>query len=335
MGHEATPGRHAEVEVADALIPSDTAGVELFLRNKRLKSGPTHGSILLVHGATFSSLSLFDVDVAGGSFLDMLARAGLDVWALDVRGYGGSTRLAGMEAAPSSGTPLVRAVEAVNDLQAAIEYIRRSSAPKKLVLLGMSWGGSVAGMYASRSTVEVDALVLVAPLWLSAQPLRVDPGTPILTHRQVNVAAFRAAWLAAAPEAERNHLLPTGWFERWAQVTTQTDLDAAPGFVRAPSGAIADVREHWTAGRPLYDPAAIKVPTMIIRGTWDVDMRRDMALDLFDHLTNARHRVYSEVAGGTHMLLLEPVRAVAFEQIIGFVNAALLASLESGVKLGV
>ena len=273
-------GHLSDVEVTDILIDSGTAGIDLFLRNKRPSDREAIGSLLLVHGATFPSVSLFDVNVDGASFMDVLARAGIDAWALDVRGYGGSTRPDAMREAPASGTPLVRAAEAANDVARALEYIRSSHPAARVGLLGMSWGGSVAGIQACRDS-DLDALILVAPLWLSATPLRFDGGAPIMTHRLVDVGAYQAAWLGSAPEGRRDTLLPAGWFERWADVTEATDAGAPQGYLRAPSGAVADVREYWTAGKSLYDPATICAPTLITRGTWDVDVRRDMALDLF------------------------------------------------------
>ncbi|WP_298093305.1 alpha/beta fold hydrolase [uncultured Sphingomonas sp.] len=301
------------------LIDGAHTGLKLFLRNKRPVDRDTTGSLLLVHGATFPSLSLFDVDVGGFSFMDALAEAGIDAWALDVRGYGGSTRPAPMNEEPSNSTPLARAVDAADDVASALAHIRSLRSPSRVGLLGMSWGGSIAGIHASRHH-DLDALILVAPLWLSSIPLRFDGGAPITSHRVVDAATYRTAWVGSAPEAQRDGLLPEGWFQRWVEVTEATDPDAPAGYLRAPSGAVADVREHWTAGRPLYDPAAITTPTLVIRGSWDVDVRRDMALDLVDRLTSARDRAYLEVAGGTHMMLMEPVRKTAFGQIVSYLD---------------
>jgi len=317
MNLQPQTSRSFGVVTEDKLIDGDDAGLKLFLRNKRPADRNAIGSLLLVHGATFPSVSLFDVDVGGLSFMDALAQAGIDTWALDVRGYGGSTRPAPMDKAPTGDAPLVRAVEATSDVACALAHIRSLRSPRRLGLLGMSWGGSVAGIHASRHH-DLDALILVAPLWLSPVPLRFDSGAPITTHRLVDAAAYQAAWLGSAPVDQRDGLLPDGWFERWAEVTEATDPDAPEGYLRAPGGAVADVREHWTAGRPLYDPATITAPTLVVRGSWDVDVQRDMALDLVDRLTGARARAYLEIAGGTHMLLMEPVRRTAFEQMIAY-----------------
>lgn len=327
MSAQPQTGRLAGVEVTDMLIDGDMPGSQLFLRNKRPTDRTPIGSLLLVHGATFPSVSLFDVDVGGASFMDVLALAGIDTWALDVRGYGGSTRLPEMEDRPAAGVPLVRAMEAVDDVAAALAHIR-SARSGRVGLLGMSWGGSVAGIHAARDH-SLDALVLVAPLWLSAVPLRFDNGAPILTHREVDVSAYRKAWLASVPHDQSDDLLPAGWFDHWAEVTAATDADARPGFLRAPSGCVADVREHWTAGRPLYDPASITAPTLIVRGAWDVDVRRDMALDLFDRLTGARERANLEVAEATHMMLMEPARRKAFAQIVAFLKATFASDRHS------
>lgn len=315
-GQPLTPPR-AGVTAEDHLIDGRGDGVQLFLRNKRPVEQDAIGSMVLLHGATFSSISLFDVDVDGASFMDVLALAGIDAWALDIRGYGGSTRPVAMRKPPSSDAALVRAVEAADDVADALSHVRsvRPSAP--LGLLGMSWGGSLAGVHASRHN-DLDALVLVAPLWLSTAPLRFDGGAPIMTHRIVDVDAYEAAWLAAAPDERRNELLPDGWFDRWAAVTAATDVEAPLRHIRAPSGAVADVREHWTVAKPLYDPAMITTPTLVMRGTWDVDVRRDMALDLFDRLTAAPDRNYIEIANSTHMMLMEPARRIAFAQITAF-----------------
>jgi hypothetical protein len=49
-------------------IPSDTAGIELYIRNKRpayIAEYRPERTIVMVHGATFSSGSLYDVAFGG------------------------------------------------------------------------------------------------------------------------------------------------------------------------------------------------------------------------------------------------------------------------------
>ena len=306
------------------LIPTATAGVRLHLINKRpedLRHFSPERTLMMMHGATFSSASLFDVAVDGASFMDVLAGAGYDVWAVDARGYGGSTRPPEMSRLPESAAPLTPARVAVIDLGAAIDFVRRHRGVERLCVLGMSWGATVAGALASELVEKVDKLVLVTPLWLSKTPLRIDPGGALGAYRLVDPRAYGSAWRAAAPEHARQALIPDGWFESWVQATLATDPDSpADGKVRAPSGAVQDVRDHWTADRPLYDPAAIACPVLVVCAEWDADVRFDMAHDLFVRLTGAPHKQLVEIGAATHMVLMERNREHAFDAIVAFLG---------------
>lgn len=306
------------------LIASDTPGVQLQLLNKHA-DGMTEfrpeRTLVMMHGATFSSASLFDVPVGEGSFMDVLARAGYDVWAVDARGYGGSTRMPEMTQPPEDGVPLTPARVAVRDLAAAVDFIRRERGIARLGVLGMSWGATIAGILASQPNAPVEKLVLVTPLWLSEKPLRVDAGGPLGAYRLVSPSAFEAAWQSPAPEEARAALIPQGWFEIWKQATLATDVGSpVPGTIRAPSGAVQDVRTHWTAGRPLYDPARIDCPVLLVGAEWDVDVWFDMAHDLFVRLTKAPYKRFVEIGQATHMVLMEKNRMQAFDAVIGFLN---------------
>ncbi len=84
-----------EIAAEDFRIPSDTAGIELFVRNKRPKD-PAHRSpektLLYVHGTSQAAEATFDLALEGYSWMDYLAARGWDVFLVDLRGYGGSSR---------------------------------------------------------------------------------------------------------------------------------------------------------------------------------------------------------------------------------------------------
>ena len=306
------------------LIPTATAGVQLQLINKRPED-PHHFSpgrtLMMMHGATFPSASLFDVALGGASFMDVLAGAGYDVWAVDARGYGGSTRPPEMSRSPEDAAPLTPARAAVADLDAAIDFVRQHRGVERLAVLGMSWGATVAGALASELGERIGKLVLVTPLWLSKTPLRIDPGGRLGAYRLVDPQAYGTAWRAAAPEHARQALIPDGWFESWVRATLATDPDsAAGGKVRAPSGAVQDLRDHWTINKPLYDPAAIACPVLVVCAEWDVDVRFDMAHDLFVRLTGTPYKRLVEIGAATHMVLMERNRKQAFDAIVAFLD---------------
>jgi pimeloyl-ACP methyl ester carboxylesterase len=321
----------AAIATQDFFVPSNTAGIDLHLRRKRLThvaKFPGERTLLLMHGATFSSGSLFDVPMGGASFMDQLAIAGFDVYAVDVRGYGGSTWPPDMEGAVDPSTQPVRIETAICDLGAAIDHILEYRKLDQLNLVAMSWGGSVAGAYAAKNNGKIKRLALIAPLWLRETPGRIDQGGDLPAYREVDLWKYEESWRAAAPKDQRDALIPPGWFGVWAENTLAIGRRGAlPNTILAPSGAIQDIREYWAAGRPFYDPGEIRVPVLLIHAEWDVDVTFDTARDFFSRLTAAPYRRWIEIGEGTHMVILEKNRWQAVNSIIEFLREDVAAAV--------
>jgi pimeloyl-ACP methyl ester carboxylesterase len=310
----------------DFRIPSKAAGVELFVRNKRpagMKNYPADRTVLFVHGATFPSESTFDLSLDGVSWMDFIARAGYDVYLVDVRGYGGSTRPTATTEPAASGPPIATLAEAVEDVDAAVDFIRRRRNVERIHLIGWSWGTAIMGRYAATHGDKVDRLVLYAPLWQRrVEPLStrgVDVKTP---YRLVNVAAVKSRWLAGVAQDKQEQLIPRGWFETWVTATLATDAwgsSQTPPVIRAPNGVFAELQ---TAGEwvPPYDPAAIKAPTLLVKAEWDADTPSYMAQTLFPLLVNAPRKQYVEIGEGTHSIMLERNRMQLFRTVQAFLD---------------
>ncbi|MFS3137748.1 alpha/beta hydrolase [Gluconacetobacter sacchari] len=311
----------SDLHTEDLNIPSDTAGIALHLRHKRRTDIQTFGpqrTILLMHGATLPSESLFDVPVGDGSFMDSLAQDGFDVYALNVRGFGGSTRPGGMEGAPEDAPPQVRTETAVRDLGTAVDYILTKHTLPRLCLIGMSWGGTVTGSYTAAHNDKVEKLTLIAPQWINDGVSRLDPGGPVHAYRRFDVQAFRHRWLEGVPEHKRDWLLPAGWFEQWAAVILASDPSAQDGIIRAPAGVIQDVREYWSAGKALYEPENITVPVLLLHAEWDLDVTLNQMANLFPRFRNAPYRRWTEIGEGTHMVVMEQNRWQVLKNIKAF-----------------
>jgi pimeloyl-ACP methyl ester carboxylesterase len=315
-----------QVVTEDFRIPSDTPGIELLVRNKRLSSSEsfsTERTILMVHGATYPIESLFDVELDGFTFLDFLASHGYDVYAVNVRGYGGSTRPPEMEQPADHNPPLVRTETGVRDFGTALDFILERTNLSRINVFGMSWGGTVAGAYTSINNDKVNKLVLVVPQWVSSKPIPLDPGGPIGSYRLVPTSQMKARWLSAAPEDKRDDLLPEGWFEKWLDATTASDplsQTHTPPSIRATNGPIQDIREYWALGKKFYEPKDITVPVLLVHAEWDIDVPIDSVQELFSEITDAPYKRWAEIGEGTHMVMLEKNRLQVFQAVQQFLD---------------
>lgn len=300
-------------------IASDTPGIELYLRNKRperMREFTPDRILLFVHGATYPAETAFDLRLDGFSWMDYIACRGFDVYLVDLRGYGQSTRPPEMAAPAQDHPPIVTTDVAVRDVGAAVEHIRARRSVPTIDLMGWSWGTAIMGTYASQHSERVSRLVLYAPLWLRNTPLPAGSDGPLGAYRTVTVEAARKRWLNGVPEAKQQDLVPPGWFDAWAQATWATDpRSAESGQLRAPNGVIQDVRSFWAAGKPSYDPAGIRVPVLIAHAEWDADTPSYMAQTLFALLQGAPRKRMIEIGEGTHTVILEKNRLQLFREV--------------------
>lgn len=316
----AAPG----VTMTEYTVPSDEPGVALYVREKRPSALTTFAGdrvIIMVHGVTYPIEAAFDTPIAGVSFMDRLAGAGYDVFAVDMPGYGGSTRPPAMAEPATANPPLTRTPVAARALGAAARYVRRLRGVDAINVLGWSWGTSIAGMYVLGDQQHVRALVQYAPQWLK-EPTVPAPSTTIAAYRTVTREQIYERWYKDVPESGRADLIPPEGFEAFWQAAIATDPVGAamtPPQLRAPNGTSIDSAQFWNAGKPLYDPAGIMTPTMVIHAEWDADLPTYLARGYFAKLGTHRKR-FVEIAEGTHSIIMERNRAVFAYEIIGFLN---------------
>ena len=172
FANAAAQARGPKLEATDTMIPSGDAGVQLFVRNKHPAGKETSPDkiLLFVHGATYPAETAFDLPIEGVSMMDLIAARGYDVYLVDVRGYGRSTRPAEMSQPPETNKPIVTTEVAAHDLGAAVDYILRKRKVAKIDVMGWSWGTSIAGLYTSEHNDKVSRLVLYAPQWIRNEP---------------------------------------------------------------------------------------------------------------------------------------------------------------------
>jgi pimeloyl-ACP methyl ester carboxylesterase len=271
-----TNARELKLETFDTMIPSGDEGVQLFVRNKHPAWRETTPDkiLIFVHGATYPAETAFDLPIEGVSMMDLIASRGYDVYLVDVRGYGRSTRPGEMSQPAEANKPIVSTQVAAHDLGAAVDYILHKRKVSKINLMGWSWGTSIAGLYASEHNDKLSKLVLYAPQWVRSGPPPANP-PPLPAYRLVSKESAKARWLKDVPQDKQAGLIPPGVFDAWATATWASDPESSkqnPPMLRAPNGVMEDSRNYWTAGKALYDPGKITVPTLLLHAEWDADL---------------------------------------------------------------
>jgi pimeloyl-ACP methyl ester carboxylesterase len=329
------PARAADIklETESYTIPSGDPGINLYIRHKHPAGVETFSPdkiLLYVHGATYPSETAFDLPIEGVSMMDLIATRGYDVYLVDIRGYGGSTRPPEMDQLPEANKPIIHTDVAVHDLGVAVDHILAKRKVSKLDLMGWSWGTSTVGSYTSTHNDKVNRLVLYAPIWLFKKDTAITPAQEaqnqtdkLGAYRLVSRASAKDRWLKDVPADKRDDLIPPGVFEAWADATFATDPEASkhnPPMLRAPNGVIDDIQKYWSAGKPLYDPEKITVPTFIIHAEWDADLPSYQAQAYFTKLTHSPYKRFVELSEGTHTVMLEKNRMQFFREIMLFLD---------------
>jgi pimeloyl-ACP methyl ester carboxylesterase len=313
----------------DIFVKSPDPGIEIFVRNKRpanMTSFRPERTLVYVHGATYPASTAFDLKLGGLSWMEYIAARGYDVYLLDLRGYGKSTRPKEMGEDATKNPPLVRNDTAIKDIGTVVDFVLARRNIARVNLLGWSWGTALMAGYTAQNNAKVERLVLYAPVWIrtTASLVQSGPG-PTPAYRSVSRDAAMGRWLTGVPEDKKADLIPAGWFDAWADATWATDPEGAkmnPPVLRAPNGVVQDGLDFWSAGKSTYDPAKITVPTLLIHAEWDRDTPPYMAQTLFPLLVNSPAKRYVALAEGTHTIIMEKNRMKLFEAVQNFLDEA-------------
>jgi pimeloyl-ACP methyl ester carboxylesterase len=270
--------------------------------------------VLFVHGSSFPSGLSFDFPMDGRSWMDWLALRGYDVYALDFPGYGLSDRYPAD--APS---PPGRARDVAPDVGHAVDAILRRSGKPQLLLVGHSWGGSVAARYAQDHAGKVAKLVLFAAITPRPAPddARGLPQPPAGPSEEMTPAQRIAAMDTLRPQQEPPQL-HADVFQRWGAQWLASD-GRSEGAVRFPSGPSADLAD-LLRGRSYYDPGRLEMPVLLVRGEWDAWPNDEDYRRLLAAMRAARDKRYAVIPRGTHVMHLEAARLELYETVREFLD---------------
>jgi len=276
-------------------------------------------AVLFIHGGTFPSALASGFQMNHYSWMDNLKGNGYDVYALDFLGYGHSDRYPEMEVNSSVGKPLGRALDVYKDVDKAVDLIIQKTGKTRVYLIGHSWGGSVAALYAGKFPDKIAKVVLFAALTprQETNPLQDVESTYRMMTPEQRVSAMKNS----TPEEEVCELEPE-IFKTWGDLWLQSDILAMKSksnSVRFPAGPFQD-SEELRHNNPYYNPGDIKAPVLLIRGEWDTYPSNSDNEKLFAGLKNSSYKKNVTLEKGTHVMLLEKSRYQLYDETIHFLK---------------
>jgi pimeloyl-ACP methyl ester carboxylesterase len=260
--------------------------------------------------------------------MDYIAARGYDVYLLDIRGYGKSSRPKEMSEDPKANPPIVRGDTAIKDIGTVVDFILSRRNIPRLNLMGWSWGTVTMATYTTQNPNKVERLVLYGPAWIRQTPsltAQQAGAGPLGAYRTVTREMAMQRWMTGVAEDKKATMIPAGWFDAWANTTWATDTVGAkanPPVIRAPNGVLADGADYWSAGKAYYDPAKITVPALLVQAEWDRELPPYMAQTLFPLLVNSPGKRYVMLPEGTHTIMMEKNRRMLFEAVQAFLDEA-------------
>jgi pimeloyl-ACP methyl ester carboxylesterase len=307
-------------------------------------STPGDRVVLFVHGAGTPAEVAFDVPGGDYSWMAFLARAGFDVFSVDMTGYGRSTRPAPMNdpcnlapdrqagfapapCKPSYPHALTTIASDWNDITAAVDYIRSLRRVERVSLVAWSLGGPRAGGWTAQNPQKVNRLVLLAPGY-NRQTRAEPPKLPAdgVTFNTQSRAEFDANWnrQVGCPDQYDRDVSDAVW-------SAMIDSDPigatwGPGVRRAP--------QTTTWGWTQAAVAKTMTPTLMVAGIHDKQVPPDRVRDLYADL-GAPQKVLIDLGCSSHNAMWEKNHLELFRASLEWLEKGTVNGAKDGIlRLG-
>lgn len=302
--------------------------VRLFVREK-FRQDPSNcpaaanGVVLMVHGGYWPGTMAFDFDHKDYSWMAALARAGFDVFAMDMTGYGFSSRplmddprnlgpedqailvpdMLADAAASRHPFNIVTSDSEIDDIDRVVDFIRELRDVDRVNLIGWSGGGIRTGTYSVRHPDKVARLVIFASSNFVVDgpdgPPGDVPGPGVALTIQTRAVGENGRWV---PNIRCDGQVEDGLMDLIWPASMETDSVGAgwgPGCLRAPG------RTYW--GWNAANAGSLMMPTLVMVGEYD--RLYDSNVELFGFL-GATDKAFLGIECASHFMAWEMQRHV-------------------------
>jgi pimeloyl-ACP methyl ester carboxylesterase len=337
-------------------VPSMAGQVsQLYVRERLRAATALRGSslesrvVLFIHGAGTPAEVGFDVPYQDYSWMGYLAQAGFDVFAMDVTGYGRSTRplpmndpcnlakeqqvkfvpiLLSSPCAARYGRHMTTIASDWNDIAAVVDYIRALRHVEKLNLVAWSLGGPRAGGYAAQNPDKVQKLVLLAPAYnrtMSGNPPAQVPAEGPAMNTQSH-EEFVENWnrQVGCPDQYESAAAESVWSEMIKSDPVGTSWGT--GVRRAPNVTT------WGLNSAVV--SKVEIPTLMVSGVHDKQVPQERVRDLYADL-GSRQKVFVDLACSSHNAMWERNHLLLFKASLEWLTQTSVNGKQEGMlRLG-
>jgi pimeloyl-ACP methyl ester carboxylesterase len=275
--------------------------------------------VLFVHGAGTPAEVSFDVPYEDYSWMAYLARSGFDVFAMDVTGYGRSTRPTAMNdpcnltheqqtafvpnlisatCTPSYPHQMTTIASDWNDIGAVVDYIRALRHVNQISIVAWSLGGPRAGGYAAQHPEKLLKLVLLAPAYTrtssASAPAQLPAEGPAMNTQSHE--EFTANWDRQVGCQDQYD--PVASESVWSEMIKSDPVGATwgSGVRRAP--------QVTTWGWNADVVAKTQIPILMISGQHDKQVQQERVRELYADL-GSQQKVFIDLACSSHNAIWE------------------------------
>jgi len=258
--------------------------------------------LILAHGSSVAAQATYDLVVPGAgeySVMDVFARLGYDVWAVDFENYGRSSRTDGTSDISSG----------ADDLMATAGVIASETGVTSYHLFGESSGALRAALFAARNPERTGRIVLAAYTYTGA-------GSPTLATRAKDLEFYKAH-----NRRPRTQAMIDSIFTRDKTGTADPRVPVAIGAVElqygqeVPTGTYLDM----VANLPTVDPAKLTGPVLMLRGEFDGIATMEDLVAFYQKLPNG-DRAFAVLPGMAHSVVWGKNRQLFWHAMHGFLD---------------